>query len=371
MSSMNPDPRSDLAPAPGLGPDLGPDRAAAVDLASALDRLVARGALTSDQAAAVLAEVAGTLPGPSGPPRPATPEPRRRRPVSQLLVEVGLYVGSALVVAALFVLVAQSWEGLTRSTQVATLAATTLVGLGLGLAAARGAAAATARRRLAGVLLAAASAAAGGTVSLVVGDIPMVGVVSLTACLAVLVLAQVVAASAVTEVGLFVVSFALVQALGDQLRPSPVTSLDPWGNEIYEPSRMEQLMPLGTVALGLGWALGVSRLLQHRELAVALGALATVGAALPLAGDEQTRAVGLVVLAGAAAIGFWRFLVEPLWPWLALAIASVTGFVFWLVGGAHRPALAILAAGLVLLATSAGSLQWSRHRARRSRHRAS
>lgn len=354
-----------------------PRHSTAADLAAALDRLVARGALTPQQAAEVRAEalgepVASAVVGTAAPAAPSGAPRVERRSMSQLLVEVGLYVGSALVVASLVVLVAQSWEGLSVATQAVTLGATALVAAGLGVWAAHGALAATARRRLAGVLMCAAAAASAGTVALLVGDdAAFVGVAALGTALAVLVLAQVVAASAVTEVALFAVSFMLVQVLGQELRPEPTTQVDGFGDEIAMTTTFDRLLPLAAVAFGLLWSLGISRVLLHHELAVALGLLATATGALPLAGTPETRAVGLVALAALATIGFWRFLVEGLWPWLAGAIASLTALVFWLVGGAHSPALAILAAGLVMLATSAASLQWTRHRQRQSRHRAS
>jgi hypothetical protein len=95
---------------------------------------------------------------------------------------------------------------------------------------------------------------------------------------------------------------------------------------------------------------------------VALGVLAAFGSAMPMAGTEESRVVGLVALGVLAAVGFWRFMAEGDWPWLAGAIASVTAFVFWAVGGDQQPALAFLVAGLVLLSSSALGWQVARRR---------
>ena len=110
------------------------------------------------------------------------------------------------------------------------------------------------------------------------------------------------------------------------------------------------------------WALVVSRRLAHRELAVFVGMAVALMSALPIIGENSSRAVGMVVMALLAALGFWRFLVDGYWPWLAAAIASVTALVFWAVGGADRPALAILVAGLVMLGSSALGMLVARRR---------
>jgi hypothetical protein len=300
----------------------------------------------------VVAEVSGGV----------VPAPRRRRSLTEVLVEVGIYVGSALVLAAAVVMVAQSWEGFADLTRIAILAATTLLAGLAGVVVSRGAGPGSPRRRLAGVLLAVAAAAAGGTVGLAVGDTEFSAILALAAALAVLVAGQALAASAVTEIGLVAVSFALLSAIGAWLTPEGTETLDEYGEYVYEASTFEQLMPLGSVAFGLLWGLVVARWLTHRELAVALGVLIALSSALPLAAESQTRVIGLTALAAIAAIGLWRFLTGGYWPWLAGTIGAVTAFVFFAVGGAHRSALAFLVAGLVLLASSGGGLVLARRR---------
>ncbi|MCU0301800.1 MAG: hypothetical protein MUF35_09400 [Candidatus Nanopelagicales bacterium] len=346
-----------------------------VPLAEALEALVARGTISQAQRSAILAEVGpeqrallpaaapGAVPGTTAAAPPAVaPQRAPRRRVADVLIEVGLYVGSALVLAAAAVLVAQRWEDLTETTQIALLGALALVTAVVGSALARGAADGSARRRLAGVVLSITAVSAAGAVGLAMGDSEGSGLVSLAVAVAVMVAAQLLARSAITEVGLFVAAFALLNTFGEFLRPETQPTFDAFGNEVYETTTFDRLMPLGSVVFGVAWALLLARRLMHRELALVLGLGVAVIPAVTLAGDADARPIGLVVLAALAALGFWRFMAEGLWPWLAAAVASVTGFVFWLVGGDQQPALAILVAGLVLLGSSAMGWQVARRR---------
>ena len=336
-----------------------------IPLDVALESLVARGTITVTQRDAILAEV--SFVGPAATAAPA-PQVRPRRSLTDLLVEVGAYVGSALVLAALVALVAQSWEDLGQAAQTAILAGTAVVTAVAGWLLSRGAQPGSARRRLAGVVMVGTAASAAGAVALLLGaeqrDDPLIGVLALATAFAVMVVARVLAASAVTEIGLFVTGFALLNMAGDWLRPEGTLRVDEYGNQYTATDTYDALLQLGGVAFGLLWALIVARWLMHRELAVALGVGVAFVSALPLAGTENTRLVGLSALAVLAAVGFWRFMVEGYWPWLAAAIASVTAFVFWLVGVDHQPALAFLVAGLVLLGSSAVGWQVARRRSR-------
>jgi hypothetical protein len=327
-----------------------------IPLEDALDTLVGRGTLTADQRDAILAELA--QPQPANEPEPAA---RRHRTLSEVLIEVGLYVGSALVLAAAVVLVAQSWDDLGNTSQIAIMAMAALVTGVVGSVLSRGAVLGGARRRLAGVVLIGTAFTAAATVALVVGDSESAGTLAFATALAVMIAAQVLASSAITEIGMFVAAFGLLQVTGEWVRPEGVT-IDEFGNEVYGMTTFDQVMSLGAVVFGLFWAGVVARWLIHRELAVALGMGAAFVSAMPLAGESGSRAYGLVALAVIAAIGFWRFMVEGYWPWLAAAIASVTAFVFWAVGGGRSPALAFLVAGLVLLGSSALGWQVARRR---------
>ncbi len=338
-------------------------------LAEALDALVSRGTISHEQRVAILAEVGAAMPAvtgpPSGGPAPtpprtpaAAPAPmRHRRSLSEILIEVGLYVGGALVIAAAVVLVAQNWESMSLGVQIAVLGVTALVAGGVALVVAHGAGPGSARRRLAGVLFVGAAISAAGTTALLVGeDTDYTGVAAFAVALAVMVGAHLVASSTITELGMFVASFGFVQTAIMAFRPAAVNDY------YYETTTYDRYTPLAVVLFGVLWALVVSRRMVHRELAVLAGMVVALMSALPIIGESPTRSVGMVVMALLAGLGFWRFLVEGYWPWLAAAIASVTALVFWAVGGADRPALAILVAGLVMLGSSALGMLVARRR---------
>ena len=332
-------------------------------LEEALETLVSRGTISPDQRSAILVEVGGRMPtaaadvpaAAAGAPAPGPT--RHRRSLSEILIEVGLYVGGALVIAAAVVLVAQNWESMSLGVQIAVLGVTALVAGGVALVVAHGSGPGSARRRLAGVLFVGAAVCAAGTTALLVGeDTDYTGIAAFAVALAVMVGAHLVAPSVITELAMFVASFGMVQSIIEAFRPEPVSGF--WD----EMTRYDRYSPLAVVAFGVLWALVVSRRLAHKELAVFVGMAVALMSALPIIGEDSSRAVGTVVMALLAALGFWRFLVDGYWPWLAAAIASVTALVFWAVGGADRPALAILVAGLVLLGSSALGMLVARRR---------
>jgi hypothetical protein len=328
-------------------------------LEAALDSLVSRGTISHEQRAAILAEVDGRTdtwaPPPTAPSGVGTR--RHRRSLSEVLIEVGLYVGGALVIAAAVVLVAQNWGSMSLGVQIASLGLTALVAAAVALIVGHGAASGSARRRLAGVLFVGAAISAAGTTALLVGeDTDVTGPAAFTVALAVMVGAHLFASSTITELGMFVASFGLVQTTIEVFRPTS-------GDFYYEMTGYDRYSPLAVVAFGVLWALVVSRRLAHKELAVFVGMAVALMSALPIIGEDSSRAVGMVTMALLAALGFWRFLADGFWPWLAAAIASVTALVFWAVGGADRPALAILVAGLVMLAASALGMLVARRRA--------
>jgi hypothetical protein len=332
-------------------------------LEDALETLVSRGTISPDQRAAILAEVGGRMPTAAvdlpaaGARAPATAPTRHRRSLSEVLIEVGLYVGGTLVIAAAVVLVAQNWGSMSLGVQIASFGVTALVAGGVALVVAHGAGPGSARRRLAGVLFVGAAISAAGTTALLVGeDTDFTGIAAFTVALAVMVGAHLVASSTITELGMFVATFGLVQTTVEAFRPEAVS-------DFYdEVTTYDRYSPLALVLFGGLWALVVSRRLVHRELAVLAGMVVALMGALPIIGENSTRTVGMVVMALLAGLGFWRFLVEGYWPWLAAAIASVTALVFWAVGGADRPALAILVAGLVMLGSSAMGMLVARRR---------
>jgi hypothetical protein len=326
-------------------------------LAEALDALVTRGTISTDQRAAILAEVGAGMPAITPTSPGAAPRARHRRSLSEVLIEVGLYVGGALVIAAAVVLVAQNWESMSLGVQIASLGVTALVCAAVALVVGHEAGPGSARRRLAGVLFVGSAVSAAGTTALLIGeDSFYTGVAAFVVALAVMVGAHLVASSTITELGMFVASFGIVQTTIEALRPEAVNDF------YYEMTTFDRYSPLAVVLFGVLWALVVSRRLAHRELAVFVGLAVALMSALPIIGESSTRALGMAVMALLAALGFWRFLVEGYWPWLAAAIASVTALVFWAVGGADRPALAILVAGLVMLGSSALGMLAARQR---------
>jgi hypothetical protein len=266
------------------------------------------------------------------------------------------------VLAAGFVLVAQNWEALGLSMQVAILAATALVSGGTCVLVGHGSPPGSARRRLAGVLAVAAALSAAGMTALLLDPLSFAGVAATAVALIVLVAAHAVASSTITEVGMLGASYVLLLTAIEALRPAEQPCLTQYC--VDEMTAYDQYAPLAGVVLGVLWAAVVSRRLDHREVAVFLGMLIAISQALPLISMDETRGVGMAAMAVLAAVGFWGFLAQGIWPWLAAAIASVTALVFWAVGGADRPALAILVAGLVLLGSSAlGMLAMRRRRA--------
>jgi hypothetical protein len=329
-------------------------------LESALDSLVGRGEISPEQRVAILAEVGSTLPSispPAAAPTPTTGDARHRRSLSEVLIEVGLYVGGALVIAAAVVLVAQNWGSMGLGVQIASLGLSALVAGAVALVVGHGAAPGSARRRLAGVLFVGSAISAAGTTALLVGeDTDVTGPAAFTVALAVMVGAHLVASSTITELGMFVASFGLVQTTIEVFRPESVSDF------YYEMTGYDRYSPLAVVLFGVLWALVVSRRLAHKELAVLVGMAVSLMSALPIIGEHSSRATGMLVMALLAALGFWRFLADGRWPWLAAAIASVTALVFWAVGGADRPALAILVAGLVMLGSSALGMLVARRR---------
>ncbi len=304
-------------------------------LAAALDSLVSQGTISPEQRAAILAEVGGRIgtpaPPPGTPPTQAAGATRHRRSLSEVLIEVGLYVGGALVIAAAVVLVAQNWGSMSLGVQIASLGLTALVAGAIALVVGHGA--------------------------LLVGeDTTFTGPAAFTVALAVMLGAHLVASSTITELGMFVASFGLVQTTIEVFRPESVSDF------YYEATGYDRYSQLAVVLFGVLWALVVSRRLAHKELAVFVGMAVSLMSALPIVGEHSSRAVGMLVMVLLAILGFWRFLVEGHWPWLAAAIASVTAVVFWAVGGAERPAVAILVAGLVMLGSSGLGMLVARRR---------
>lgn len=338
----------------------------------ALDDLVARDVITGDQAGSVLDAVART---PAVEQPPAGPH---RAPLGRLLIEAAAYLGAALVAASAVAYVVQQWSDLGTAARLTLLLGMGVVGLGAGAAVvllsggreALTVETAAARRRLAGVLL-----TFGAVLTAVgVGQLAPAGPESaqgswqwlLTGALmlAILGVAQLAARSALTDLGLFVGAWVLVVQLTAMAVPAlnPDDSWD-WAAGPPPARWWEYLQPLAIVALGLLWAVVVSRWLSVPVLATCVGLLAALMGAISLAGDERMRALGFAVLAALALAGAAVFVASRAWPWVALAVLATTALVFFAVVDSGGAVTAFLVSGLVLLAGS-GAAAWAASRRR-------
>jgi len=337
--------------------------------------LVAHDVLSGEQARAVAhaiedEDVASappvTHPAPLRSPATSTPPSARAG-----LVEAAAYLGAVLVAAGVLALVAQSWDGMTVAAHVAVLAG---IGVALYLAGLAGAlllggGALTVRldtqgprRRVASTLL------TGGAV-LVAAAIPASADGSMRSiflgalvALAAFVPAQLLAPSAVTELGLAAAS-AIVVAEGLSLLVPERPDRD-YLNAGYPPARAwDYLVPVTLTVLGLTWAWVVSRVLTLPVVAQVVGLGLAFVTSATLAGDESTRVGGILALSALAVLGVVVFVRARAWPWLVLTVLSATVAVFVLVSDAANPALAFLVSGVVLLAGAGGAAVLGRRRA--------
>lgn len=364
-----------------------PDRDLQTRLAKSLDALVASGELSSDQRGLILAAVqapgatigrapqsmAGQGPGEQVPAVAASiPAEHPHHRLRDLVIEAAAYVGAALIVASGIVLVAQNWENLQIGARFAILLGAAAVALGAAFTISTRIQGGRAtilepgqapRCRLAGVLFAAAALASAGCVIVLLQNDSLWFPLAMLVGLAVTILGYALAPSWITGLAMIFASFMLVQ-----------TSVSEWINtrpyadaEYYDEALMAQRAKderwgiLGLVLLGTLWAAVISPRLVARVPVLIGGAFLTLVGTFALLGTDKT--FGLVAAALLAGLGFWRYLREGLWPWLVLAVVELTAFVFVLVGGANRPALAFLVAGTVLLASSAVGF-WMRARQR-------
>lgn len=322
----------------------------------ALAALVADDVLTSEQATAVRTAVAG-------------PAPRGSATARSRLIEASAYLGAVLVAAGVLALVAQSWDSMQLATRLAVVVGTGAVayaaGLVLGLAVGGGRAAVRApisatRRRATSVLLTSGALLVAAGVPIQQDASERSFVLGAVVALVLVVPAQVLAPSAVSELALFGAS---VLALGQGLALL-VPEQTPWEYVDYPPTRgWDYLVPGALLMLGLLWAWLVSRALTLPVLAQVLGLLLTLEAAIALATSHGTRPVGLATLGVLAVVGVVVFVRERGWPWLVLTVLSATVAVFVLVSEAADPALALLVSGVVLLALSGGATALGRRRA--------
>lgn len=345
-----------------------------------LSDLVAHDVLSADQAHAVTEALASPEPervAPAAPVAPPGPGPEPAPAGAGLrarLVEAAAYLGALLVAAGVLAAVAQNWDSMSSATQVAVLAVSGALAYlgGLGAALLPGGGPLTIRlhgqarrRRLAGTLM---------TVGAVVGPLalPVALDASLRSFLAaavvalvVLVPAQLLAPSAMTELGLFGAAVLVVQ-LGLAL-VVPERPESDYTDALVADGRLPMrawdfLIPGALAALGLLWASLVSRVLTLPVVAQVVGLGLAFVASASLAAEESTRTGGLVALAVLAVVGVVVFVREHGWPWLAVAVLATTVAVFVLVAQTADPAVALLVSGLVLLLTAGGGAALGRRR---------
>ncbi len=366
-------------PVPPAGPALGPSGGPpSRDLAqAALAGLVSDGTLTSAQAAAVLAALAGT--GPQvrtetavGPPEPlvaapVAPEAAPPPPAWRgRLLEAAVYLGSVFVLAAVGLVVQQSWSTISRGTQLLLAGGLTAVAAAAGLlvgwpvrpqrvgADPRHAV----RRRSASVVLTLAVALAAATTVLLVREARWSGIVAAGVALVLMVGVHLVAPSVVTELAVFGAGAALVGMVPDAVWPAPQLE---GPDSTYDFARTDLTRGLLLFGYGVLWAWLVSRRLPHRQLGVALGLAAAVIGAPTTAGRGVPVAAALLgVLAVAAVLTYLR---DPLWPWMVGAVGAAFFAVVLIGNRTMGPALTFLVAGLVLLGGTAAAVVVSHRRA--------
>lgn len=318
------------------------------EFAPPFDRLVAAGTLTDAQARLVVQALHDE----------AASSVASARPKSGLagrLAEVGAYLGAALVVAAGIVVVAQQWVDMGYATRVAVMAGTTMalvvaalvmssmIGGRPGLGAASGATI----RRLSGVLFTLGALAAWGTVltALLSGEeyvseaeASMAFMVAGAVALAILVLGRLRADTPLGELGMVAASVSIVAgAIQFWFTDRPVA------------------IQWSLLALGLAWALiaTFTPLMRHETLVSALGLVLALFGAATIAEVTWSHRLALSVLIAAT---LTVYLVRPMWPYIAAGtIAAVVLTVTW-VGEAVGVAMALLAAGVVVLVLAGGAL---------------
>jgi hypothetical protein len=325
-----------------------PEKSSSVpQLPPPFDRLVAEGTLTPEQATRVVAALAEASPPPT-PARPTTGLAGR-------LAEIGAYLGAALVVAAGIVVVAQQWVDMGYGLRIAVMSGTTLVLLGAASALVmftdggrwddvpNGAG----LRRLSGALFALAALAAWGTVltALLSGqefvserEASIAFIAAGAAGFAVLVAARLRADTPLGELGMVAASVSIVAGM-----------IQLWFTD--RPVAIQWTL----LALGLAWALvgTFTQLMRHHTLVTALGLLLALFGAATVAENEWSHRLALLTL---VAVALGVYLMRPTWPYITAAtLTAVVLTVVW-VGDALGPALALLAAGVVVLVLAGGAL---------------
>lgn len=282
-----------------------------------------------------------------------------------LLVEIGGYVGGALVVASIGLFLAQYWGDFSDTVQVAALATITLLLAVAGLAVSRlgsGYAEMRAgrdemRRRLTSALLTAAALAGAITVGRVV-ELQMgpsytteaENWPTIAAALTMLVLAAATYAYAPSVLG----QLAMIGSVF-------VGTTSTW-NLVY-PRDFSTLWPgLTFMLVGLLW-LGLAESGVFREVAEAraIGASLTLFGAQFIRFDGQHNNLAYLLMLAVAVAAFVMYLRRASWPYLVVGVLGTTlvvpeAIIDW-TEGSLGPAGGVLVAGLTLLGASLAGLR--------------
>lgn len=336
-------------------------------LPAPFDGLVSGGMLSETQARAVITALAAQSPTAQAPtlsPQSVTPPSAPPTGIAGRLAEIGAYVGAALMVAAGIVVVAQQWVDMGYGLRMAVMTGTTLVLLAAAVALvvfAKGGRwdevpNGAGMRRLAGSLFAFAALGAWGTVltALLSGqefiterEASIAFIAAGAAGFAVLVAARLRADTPLGEFGMVAASVSVAAGM-----------IQLWFTD--RPVAIQWTL----LALGLAWALvgTFTQLMRHHTLVTALGLLLALFGAATIAESEWSHRLALVTL---IAVALGVYLARPTWPYITAAtLAAVVLTVVW-VGEAVGAALALLAAGVVVLVLAGGAL-WL-HMRRRTR----
>jgi hypothetical protein len=283
--------------------------------------------------------------------------PPVRQGARTMLVEIAGYVGSALVLASVGLLLAQLWDEFSESLQVAILAMVAVVLAGAGVAVSRvrtGYAELAAgrdemRRRLSSTLLTAgalaAAVAVGQQAAFVVDDV-LSSVPSVLGGLTMMVLAAVGYRYVHSALGLLAVAAAVFQVVvsavqGDSTLPAGLTFV--------------------AVALAWGALTELTPLLRERMVSRAVAsAFGLFGAQMTMF-ESGSEPLAYALTAAVAVAGFALYLRTAGWPYLAAGVLGVTlvvpeAVMHW-TDGSLGPAGAVLVAGLTLLGASLAGLR--------------
>lgn len=329
---------------------------AASPLPAPFGRLVADHTLNEQQAKAVLRALADER----LPVGDLAPVSAPRNMVARL-AEIGAYLGAGLLVAAGIVVVAQQWADMTYGVRVGVMAGVALVLL---LAAATpiafrrhlawaDLANGDTLRRLSGSLFTLGALAGFGTVMVAMlsgqakvtdAEVGWALIVGAALALVALVFARWQADTPLGEIAIFAaVTTAYIGVI-------QVTAYD-----------RSVAIQWTLLALGLTWAMvgTFTRLMRHRTLITGLGLLEAFFAAATISEVTWSHRLALAAL---IAVSLGVYLLRPSWPYItAGTLGAVVLTVTW-VGEAVGPAVALLAAGLVLLVLAGGALVLRRQR---------